>query len=243
MTCPSCGAPARVGATFCGSCGVRLTAFAAVAPPVAPVQHETPSEPFVSASVPPPPPPPPPVVAPAAPTPPPIFEVSPAAVSVPAPAGSAMIDVPTFGTPPAAPLAPRQPPQPVVADPLDALDDRTRVAAPRRPRGSWRLLLPDGTSHPVAGTTVIGRQPEAAAYPGATATLAINDPDGLVSKSHALLELDAGRLAVRDLHSTNGVVALLADGTEMVVSSDASTSLDDGFEMELGSFVIRIERA
>ena len=90
---------------------------------------------------------------------------------------------------------------------------------------------------------MIGRQPEAVAFPGATATLAINDPDGLVSKSHAVLELDAGRLAVRDLHSTNGVVALLADGTEIVVSSDASTSLDDGFEMELGSFVIRIEKA
>jgi hypothetical protein len=38
------------------------------------------------------------------------------------------------------------------------------------------------------------------------------------------------------------VVALAADGAEMVVSSDASTTLDDGFEIELGSFVIRIER-
>ena len=151
-----------------------------------------------------------------------------------------MIDVPTFGAPTAALTSS---PPPVTAAPIDALDDRTRVAAPRRVRGSWRLVLPDGTSHPVAGTTVIGRQPEAVAFPGATATLAINDPDGLVSKSHAVLELDAGRLAVRDLHSTNGVVALLADGTEMVVSSDASTSLDDGFEMELGSFVIRIEIA
>ena len=150
-----------------------------------------------------------------------------------------MIDVPTFGTPAAA-LTATSPP---AAAPIDALDDRTRVAAPRRARQPWRLVLPDGTSHPVAGTTVIGRQPEAVAFPGATATLAINDPDGLVSKSHAVLELDAGRLAVRDLHSTNGVVALLADGTEIVVSSDASTSLDDGFEMELGSFVIRIERA
>lgn len=155
-----------------------------------------------------------------------------------------MIDVPTFGAPLNTPLAPPPSPQtPVTAAPIDAIDDRTRVAAPRRPRGSWRLVLPDGTSHPVAGTTVIGRQPEAAAYPGTAATLAINDPDGLVSKSHAVLELDAGRLAVRDLHSTNGVVALIADGAEIVVTSDASTSLDDGFEIELGSFVIRIERA
>jgi predicted component of type VI protein secretion system len=103
-------------------------------------------------------------------------------------------------------------------------------------------VLPDGTSHPVAGTTVIGRQPDVAAYPGATAVLAIDDPDGLVSKSHAVLDLDAGRLVVRDLQSTNGVVALTADGAEVEVSSDASTILDDGFEIELGSFVIRVER-
>jgi hypothetical protein len=240
MTCASCGAPTRVGATFCGSCGVRLMAAAATAPPVVPVPDTASPPPPPSLTAPSAPPPPPPqVVAPAAPTPPPIFEVSPAAVSVPAPAGSAMIDVPTFGAPAAAPLAPLPP---VAEASIDALDDRTRVAPPRRPRGSWRLVLPDGTSHPIAGTTVVGRQPEAAAYPGATAVLAIDDPDGLVSKSHAVLELDAGRLAVRDLHSTNGVVALTADGTEMVVSSDASTTLDDGFEIELGSFVIRIER-
>ncbi|MES1170220.1 MAG: zinc ribbon domain-containing protein, partial [Leifsonia sp.] len=40
MTCPSCGAPTRVGATFCGSCGARLVAAAAttvaVAVPAAP---------------------------------------------------------------------------------------------------------------------------------------------------------------------------------------------------------------
>jgi pSer/pThr/pTyr-binding forkhead associated (FHA) protein len=95
----------------------------------------------------------------------------------------------------------------------------------------------------VSATTVIGRQPDAAAAPGATATLAIDDPDGLVSKSHAVLELDGGRLAVRDLDSTNGVVALAADGTESEVSSDSATALDDGFEIELGSFVIRIEKA
>jgi hypothetical protein len=156
--------------------------------------------------------------------------------------GSAMIDVPTFGAPAVAPLASPSP-LPAAAAPIDILDDRTRVAPPRRPRGTWRLLLPDGTSHPVTGTTVIGRQPDAAAFPGAVSVLAIDDPDGLVSKSHAVLELDAGRLAVRDLGSTNGVVALAADGSETEVSMDASIPLNDGFEIELGSFVIRIEKA
>ena len=146
-----------------------------------------------------------------------------------------MIDVPTFGAPTTPASLPPAPPAPI--------DDRTTVAPPRKPRGAWRLVLPDGSRHPVTGTTVIGRQPDAAAAPGATATLAIDDPDGLVSKSHAVLELDAGRLAVRDLESTNGVVALAADGSESAVSSESATALDDGFEIELGSFVIRIEKA
>lgn len=53
MNCPSCGAPIRVGAGFCGNCGAKLEAFApsVVAPVSAPVQ----SPPLA-------PPPPPPVV-------------------------------------------------------------------------------------------------------------------------------------------------------------------------------------
>jgi len=106
----------------------------------------------------------------------------------------------------------------------------------------WRLAMPDGTSYPVTGTTVLGREPEVAAAPDATKTLQIDDPDGLVSKSHAVLELESGRLAIRDLGSTNGVMVLATDGTETEVSTSAATSLDNGFEIELGSFVIRIEK-
>jgi hypothetical protein len=168
--------------------------------------------------------------------------VSPAAVTAAPVAGSTMIDVPTFAGPPIVP-PPAPPAAAPSAPPIDVLDDRTRVAPPRRPRGTWRLVLPDGTSHPISATTVIGRQPDASAAPGAKETLAIDDPDGLVSKSHAVIELDGGRLSVRDLGSTNGVVALSADGTESDVTSDSSTALDDGYEIELGTYVIKIEKA
>jgi hypothetical protein len=155
-----------------------------------------------------------------------------------------MIDVPAFGGSPAAAPPVSLPPQTAGGTPpLDALDDRTRVAPPRRPRGTWRLVLPDGTTYPISASTVIGRQPDAAAAPGATEALAIDDPDGLVSKSHAVLELEGGRLSVRDLGSTNGVVALDADGIETDVTSAAATPLDDGYEIELGSYVIKIEKA
>ncbi len=258
MNCPSCGAPTRVGATFCGSCGARL---AAAVPQKAPVPEVAAVAPAAPTLAPPPPPPPPPAVTPQLPppppppapdlpvvgvpaptTPPPVVAVSPAAVTAAPVLGSTMIDVPTFGGPkPAAPSAPQSTRSP--APPTDELDDRTRVAPPRRPRGAWRLVLPDGTAHSISGTTVIGRQPDTSVAPGATETLAIDDPDGLVSKSHAVVELDGGRLAVRDLGSTNGVVALSADGSETDVTSGASTPLDDGHEIELGSYVIRIEKA
>ena len=251
MNCTSCGSPTRVGATFCGNCGARLpvvsTANAVTSLVVQP-----------SALAPPPPPPPPPPVEPSPTQPnsaalaPPIIqrpvqiqvEVSPAAVTAP-PAALGMI-----GLPPGITVSPPPPPPPLamplpvaeVPPPLDGLDDRTRAAPPRKPRGMWRLAMPDGTSYPVTGTTVLGREPEVAAAPDATKTLQIDDPDGLVSKSHAVLELESGRLAIRDLGSTNGVMVLATDGTETEVSTSAATSLDNGFEIELGSFVIRIEK-
>lgn len=246
MNCTSCGSPTRVGATFCGSCGVRLgvaSSVAVVAPSaVDPGALRSPTP------LAPPPPPPAAALPPAAP----IVqreaqlhvEVSPAAVTA-SPAASARIGLPPgiVSSPP--PPPPEVLPAPVAETPapVDALDDRTRVAPPRKQRGSWRLVLPDGTSHPVVGSTVLGRQPDATSALGATEMLEIDDPDGLVSKSHAVLELESGRLAVRDLGSTNGVMVLAVDGTETKVSTEVATALDDGFEIELGSFVIRIEKA
>ena len=182
-----------------------------------------------------------PVVAPQ-----PVVEVSPAAVSSSTGPAVGMIAMPPGLV--AAPTTPTPVPLVVVASvatisiPDDEVDDRTRVAPPRQPRVARHLVLPDGTTYPLTGTTVIGRQPDVAAAPSATATLAIDDPDGLVSKSHAVLALDSGHLAVRDLGSTNGVIVLAPDGSEVEVGTDTATPLDDGFELELGGFVIRVAK-
>lgn len=260
MNCTSCGSPTRAGAAFCGSCGARLDVplitgpvaeFAAattMAPPLPP-PPPTLQAPAGGPLLPPPPPPPlapslpPAAAAPVASVGERPAEVSPAAVAAtPSPGG--MIAPPPGVSAPVVNAAPTAVAPPIATTRVDdALDDRTRVAPPRRSRAGWRLVLPDGTAHALTGTTVLGRQPDAKVAPGATAVLKIIDPDGLVSKSHAVLELDQGRLAVRDLGSTNGVVALSADGSETEVSTVVGAALDEGSEIELGSYVIRIERA
>ncbi|MBO1902743.1 FHA domain-containing protein [Leucobacter weissii] len=94
-------------------------------------------------------------------------------------------------------------------DPEDL--DRT-IVAPRRGRARWALVLPDGSSHPLAGSdVVVGRRP--APLEG-SAALEIPDPARNLSKSHARLRLDGERWTVEDLGSTNGLALLHSDGRQ-----------------------------
>ncbi len=89
--------------------------------------------------------------------------------------------------------------------------DRT-VSVPRRaPAGSWELVLPDGSTIPLAQDNVIGRRPEAA--PGAH-PIVIPDPTRTLSKTHVRLRLSGEIWVVEDLGSTNGVVLVHDDGSE-----------------------------
>jgi hypothetical protein len=145
-----------------------------------------------------------------------------------------------IGTPPPAPTTPlvalTPDPSPVT------IDDETRAAPPRRPRAKWRLVLPEGTEYTVTGTVVVGRQPSAKAFAGATDVLKVEDAEGLISKSHAVFELDGSTLWVRDLGSTNGVMIVAPDDSERTVSSTERSPLAEGDEVELGSFALRVAR-
>lgn len=225
--CPACGAATRPGAAFCGECGAKLPAdpapaaerpgFITLPPGVTPVAATNtgpaPSPAARAAAA--PPPPPAPIVPPTMTAPPVVAPVVPAV----APAAA-------------------QPPAPV-AGPGDV--DATRMAAPRRTT-AWSLVLPDGTTHPVATSAVVGRAPDAAAH-GAAAAISVGAEQKSVSKSHALLESTAAGLRVRDLGSVNGVVVAHADGRESEATTAIWVDLADGDELELGEVVIVVRRA
>jgi hypothetical protein len=184
----------------------------------------------------------------------------PVAAPAPAAAPDGMISVPPgMAVPPAisaptvAPIVPpatfTPPPKPTI--PLaavtisavdDAIDDETRVAPPRKSRAAWRLVLADGTAHVVSGKVVVGRQPVLSASTGAESVLKVADPDGLMSKSHAAFEVEKGALWVTDLGSTNGIVILNADGTELEIPPRGRSEVPEDAEVELATFVLTAKR-
>lgn len=104
--------------------------------------------------------------------------------------------------------------------------DLTILARRKRPR--WRLILPDGRSVELTGTSaVVGRQPaSSSAFPGAQ-LIPVEDPSRTVSKTHALLELRGDQWHIIDLHSTNGV--LLAGDGDVEVEPGAAAPAGERF--------------
>ena len=127
---------------------------------------------------------------------------------------------------------------------VNELADEPRLSAPRHSSPpAWCLVLPTGQSVPFASVVIIGRDPIAnAAWPGATLLPAL-DPAKSLSKTHALLEIDAGSLWVHDLASTNGVF-VAAHGIDAVkVEPGTRVVVPDGAEVELGEFIVTVLRA
>lgn len=125
---------------------------------------------------------------------------------------------------------------PVVVTATAALDEATHDRP--LPTSDWVLLLPDGTTLPVADGLVIGRQP-VSADGGPTAAV----PSTQVSKSQARFQISGGRLGIRDLDSTNGTVLVHPDDTEEWVSSIDETTIQPGDRLEIGSYVLEVQRA
>jgi pSer/pThr/pTyr-binding forkhead associated (FHA) protein len=150
------------------------------------------------------------------------------------------------GLSPSVPATPVPPP--AASDEL--VEDRTVFAqrTPRTPPSAaavaqiWVLVTPAGAREPISGVVVVGRQPAKTAFKGSDRSLKLVDPDGQMSKSHAAFEVDDAGLWVRDLGSTNGVVVITPDGREIAVDADARVAVPDGSEVELGGYVVTVER-
>jgi hypothetical protein len=103
--------------------------------------------------------------------------------------------------------------QPELPDAESAFDE-TILAA--RKRTSWMLVPPLGAPIPITqDVLILGRRPSFdPAFPAAQ-LVPIADETRTMSKTHARLELRDGTWVITDLDSTNGVVLIDLDGTEI----------------------------
>jgi hypothetical protein len=112
---------------------------------------------------------------------------------------------------------------------------------PKHADSKWRLMLADGQRVSIKGPLVIGRKPDAVdGYPGAK-LVSVEDPGKTVSKSHAVIIPYGEGLYVIDLSSTNGV-AVVADSVRRTVTSTEFHPVPDGSVVELGSYLLGVER-
>jgi pSer/pThr/pTyr-binding forkhead associated (FHA) protein len=117
------------------------------------------------------------------------------------------------------------------------------VVSDRRSSTGWRIVLEDGTQQGVGGQVLIGRQVKKAdpRWPAAR-LLSVADGTKSVSKVHALVEADSSTFSVTDLGSTNGVIIVTADGTEIDLASGSRGEVPAGATIVLGNYVIKVEK-
>jgi len=164
----------------------------------------------------------------------------------------------TFTTPGGAILPVAKPSVVPAAPVIDAtaaeetVAEETRIAPPRAaspqsiaPQSispQWRLVLPHGDAPViVAGAVVIGRGPVTIPEYSTAQLVTATDPSKSVSKTHALLGIDAKGLWVADLGSTNGTFVITPAGGDVRVQPGAPVYVPPGSDVELGQYVITVE--
>jgi hypothetical protein len=139
-----------------------------------------------------------------------------------------------------APTEPEPTPEPVRAPQPRAVE--TPTAPPVQASPTWRLTLPHGDAAvDVAGAVVIGRSPVVLPEYSTAQLVKASDPGRSVSKTHALLGIDANGLWVADLGSTNGTFVITPTGGDVKVEPGAPVYVPAGSDVELGQYIIQVE--
>lgn len=122
---------------------------------------------------------------------------------------------------------------------LDAGDDELdrTVVVDRRPLICWSLLTEMGVALPLRSDSVLlGRKPVAS--DAGVELITVPDETRTLSKNHARLDLRDDVWTVTDLHSTNGVILVAADGSETLLAAGGSSPLSGKFI--LGNVSLRL---
>ena len=122
-------------------------------------------------------------------------------------------------------------------------DAAATVIRPDRVARAWRITLPDGRTVDLPRRLLLGRNPAASGAWADAELLPLVDPGKSVSKTHAALEIHDDELLVSDLDSTNGVWVATPGGDAREVRPGERVTVPPGSDLELGGFVVRIERS
>lgn len=126
-------------------------------------------------------------------------------------------------------------------DPDDEAFDATIVVARGDRVTAWRLIDIDGTAFPLYRSNVLGRRPAAARAPEGAQLVALSDPGKVLSRTHALLEIEGDELWVTDLDSTNGTEMIDAGGSAKPCLPGRPYALSTGGALSLGGRQVSFE--
>jgi resuscitation-promoting factor RpfA len=134
---------------------------------------------------------------------------------------------------PSGPVVPTPAPAPGVSGALPV------TAAPTAQLPVPRLALSTGALVPVDAVVLIGRAPQADRAPdGSEARLVtVPSPEQDISRTHAEVRLEAGRVLVTDLYSTNGITVATGTLPPRRVTAGEPVAVAEGDVVDLGDGV------
>lgn len=120
----------------------------------------------------------------------------------------------------------------------------TTIALPRGNTATqWRLIDLDGTAHVLHLTNVFGRKPSPSEAPERAQLVSLSDAERVLSRTHALLEVEGDALYVTDLGSTNGTEVLDATGALLFECAPGDrTAVPSGSSLSLGGRAVTFTR-
>ena len=111
----------------------------------------------------------------------------------------------------------------------------------------WVLVDVDGSEFPLHRSNVLGRRPSEARASEGAQTISLSDAGRVLSRTHALLEVDNEGLWITDLSSTNGTRVLrnIEEDDEQGIECDADrrTLLAEGAALSLGGRKLSFKRS
>ena len=100
----------------------------------------------------------------------------------------------------------------------------------------------DGRRSELGGSAVLGRDPVIPDARSHAKPLRFDDPARSLSKTHALIDVEGGRVLIQELNSTNGIVIISATGIRNEMPAGSSRQLLSGDRIELGEFMLWVVR-